>query len=112
MCCARALRSRCAEAVVIANPTAGGAKLDEGALTHNFTKSGGTLTPGLEQKLKAFFDKMDDDKNGEVSQEEAVKFWGACSNPFAFSEPRGSCPAVSLPPRAEVSAASSALARR
>jgi len=64
------------EAVVIANPTAGGAKLDEGALTHNFTKSGGTLTPGLEQKLKAFFDKMDDDKNGEVSQEEAVKFWG------------------------------------
>ena len=25
---------------------------------------------------KDFFDKMDDDKNGEVSKDEAVKFWG------------------------------------
>ena len=34
------------------------------------------LTPELEAKLKAFFDKMDADKNGEVSKSEAVAFWG------------------------------------
>ena len=31
-----------------------------------FTKAEGTLSADLEQMLKTFFDKMDDDKNGEV----------------------------------------------
>ena len=34
------------------------------------------LPAELEAKLKAFFDKMDADKNGEVSKDEAVAFWG------------------------------------
>ena len=34
------------------------------------------LSEELKTLLKTFFDKMDDDKNGEVSKDEAVKFWG------------------------------------
>jgi len=34
------------------------------------------MRPELLAKLKAFFDKMDADKNGEVSKEEAIAFWG------------------------------------
>ena len=34
------------------------------------------LPADLDAKLKAFFDKMDADSNGEVSKEEAVAFWG------------------------------------
>ena len=34
------------------------------------------LPPELDAKLKLFFDKMDGDKNGEVSKAEAVAFWG------------------------------------
>jgi len=34
------------------------------------------LRASLMTKLKSFFDKMDEDGNGEVSMEEAVAFWG------------------------------------
>ena len=34
------------------------------------------LPETLAKKLKAFFDKMDADGNGEVTKEEAVAFWG------------------------------------
>mmetsp|Transcript_2147 Transcript_2147/g.6098 ORF Transcript_2147/g.6098 Transcript_2147/m.6098 type:complete len:156 (+) Transcript_2147:94-561(+) len=30
----------------------------------------------LHDELKAFFNHMDDDKNGEVTKDEAIKFWG------------------------------------
>lgn len=40
------------------------------------TKTDVQLRPELLGKLKAFFDKMDADHNGEVSKEEAVAFWG------------------------------------
>lgn len=46
------------------------------ALTREFKKDEADLDAGLETLLKTFFDKMDDDKNGEVSYDEAVKFWG------------------------------------
>ena len=45
--------------------------------TREFTTSeNAEIPPELDAKLKAFFDKMDADKNGEVSKEEAVAFWG------------------------------------
>ncbi|KOO44199.1 ef hand family protein [Chrysochromulina tobinii] len=62
------------EAVVIGGGR--GQEIDEAGLTHTFTKSEGTLTDVLQAKLKSFFDKMDLDSNGEVSKEEAEKFWG------------------------------------
>ena len=34
------------------------------------------LPAELDAKLKAFFDKMDTDSNGEVSKTEAIAFWG------------------------------------
>ena len=33
------------------------------------------LKPELLQKLKAFFDKMDTNNDGDVSKDEAVAFW-------------------------------------
>ena len=62
------------EAVVIGGGR--GQEIDEAGLTHTFTKGEGTLTDALQAKLKSFFDKMDLDSNGEVSKEEAEKFWG------------------------------------
>lgn len=35
------------------------------------------LKPELLQKLKAFFDKMDTNNDGDVSKDEAVAFWGS-----------------------------------
>jgi len=54
----------------------GGAASAGDDLNREFIKAEGVLEPELEKLLKTFFDKMDDDKNGEVSMEEAVKFWG------------------------------------
>lgn len=46
-------------------------------LSRAYTKTDNVELPAeLDSKLKAFFDKMDADKNGEVSKEEAVAFWG------------------------------------
>jgi len=45
-------------------------------LNREYVKAEGQLSADLETMLKTFFDKMDDDKNGEVSYSEAVKFWG------------------------------------
>jgi len=45
-------------------------------LRSEYVKAEGELSQELETMLKTFFDKMDDDKNGEVSYDEAVKFWG------------------------------------
>jgi len=45
-------------------------------LNREYVKGSGELSADLEQMLKTFFDKMDDDSNGEVSYDEAVKFWG------------------------------------
>ena len=47
-------------------------------LTREFkTTDSVNLKPELEGKLKAFFDKMDEDKNGEVTKQEAIAFWGS-----------------------------------
>ena len=48
-----------------------------GVMLKNAVKSDVALSEVLTSKLKAFFDKMDDDKNGEVSKEEAIAFWGS-----------------------------------
>jgi len=64
------------EAVIVTDGPAGGTAVDEQALTRNFAKGEGKLTPALESLLKQFFDKMDADGNGEVSKDEAVQFWG------------------------------------
>lgn len=45
-------------------------------MSHAFAKADAELPPELDAKLKLFFDKMDGDKNGEVSKAEAVAFWG------------------------------------
>lgn len=46
-------------------------------LNREFKKADLTaLNPALEKELKSFFDAMDGDKNGEVTMEEATKFWG------------------------------------
>jgi Ca2+-binding EF-hand superfamily protein len=34
------------------------------------------LPADLQAMLRSFFDKIDDDKNGEITKEEATKFWG------------------------------------
>lgn len=52
--------------------------IKEDKLTREYAvKSDVALSEVLSAKLKAFFDKMDDDKNGEVSKEEAIAFWGS-----------------------------------
>ena len=52
--------------------------IKEDKLTREYAvKSDVALSEVLTSKLKAFFDKMDDDKNGEVSKEEAIAFWGS-----------------------------------
>ncbi|KOO36058.1 ef hand family protein [Chrysochromulina tobinii] len=45
-------------------------------LAHGFKKDAAALSEALEQELRSFFDAMDGDKNGEVSKDEAIAFWG------------------------------------
>ena len=45
-------------------------------ISREYATSDAELSKDLEAKLKAFFDKMDADSNGEVTKEEAVAFWG------------------------------------
>lgn len=66
------------ETVIVdaASAGAGGSAAIGDDLTREFATKEAALDPDLEKMLKTFFDKMDDDKNGEVSYDEAVKFWG------------------------------------
>ena len=41
------------------------------------------LSPDLEALVRAFFDKIDADKNGTLTKEEAVAFWGKKFGPLA-----------------------------
>ena len=45
-------------------------------MAREFKKEEAELPEKLTKILREFFDAMDDDKNGEVSKDEAVKFWG------------------------------------
>jgi len=45
-------------------------------LTREYTKADVAMPKDLEDMLRAFFDKMDIDKDGTVTKEEATKFWG------------------------------------
>ena len=55
----------------------GGGTISDEQLSREFKESANAELPAeLEAKLKAFFDKMDADSNGEVSKTEAVAFWG------------------------------------
>jgi len=62
--------------VVETNAGTGGSASAGDNMTREYVKAEGELSQELETMLKTFFDKMDDDKNGEVSYDEAVKFWG------------------------------------
>jgi hypothetical protein len=53
-----------------------GGPLSEEGLAHTFEKKDATLSAELEAKLKTFFDKMDIDGDGNITKEEAIKFWG------------------------------------
>jgi len=68
------------DAVVISTNTSSGGALsasaEEQQLQREFIKAEAALPEDLEKMLKTFFDKMDADGNGEVSKEEATKFWG------------------------------------
>ena len=61
-------------AATSAPAAAGKAKSEE--LSHEFKKSESVITSELETVLRTFFDKMDFDKDGTVTKEEAVKHWG------------------------------------
>ena len=51
--------------------------IGEEKLTREYVvKADVKLSDALHDKLRAFFDKMDTDKNGEVSKDEAIAFWG------------------------------------
>ncbi len=54
--------------------------LSESNLSHAFTKhSSQVLSPKLEAALKTLFDKMDIDKDGSVTKDEATKFFKSFS---------------------------------
>ena len=44
--------------------------------SREYTSGDAKLSEPLEAKIKEFFDKMDFDKDGQVTKDEAIKHWG------------------------------------
>ena len=62
--------------VFASKESVGNAISGDAELTREYVTKDAVMPADLEAKLKVFFDAIDADKNGEVTKDEAVAFWG------------------------------------